>query len=770
MSTTVTNYLDRINTKFPVKGQDNDSQGFRDNWKNIYEAVNNLNSELDSVSYFSVKTNDLSSFYGNTFEDVTIKNGSTELYNLDLVSNSIKVNYQDGSYQKFQVNSGIYQLSVINWPQSGKSGRLRIAVTVPADVDASINFDSNYTSINSSSNLFELSSNESNIFEIWSEEGSDIVYVININKITTDDAEFTSTTWTNRLKLGSITNENENNVYYTGTNKSTIVRRGNQLGELGLVPNRVTKKLVDGVDMTSTSPIELLFENVADVVEDAFLYVSLTNTIFTVTEVTTTSVFISPGNFNVSLLDLEDPITLTNPNFYEQPTLLTLSSSPANTFTGIVSNFQGSIYADKHRLEVAYDRFGNGNTNTFVITTLQTSTETSVVSTDIADTKFVHSLIPMGTIIMWYGKKEDVPDGWTLCDNKGSIASIINGQPGPIIKVPNLTNRFIVGGEADAYEDYTGKYRGPGTRVSTTTTVTKGGLRNAVIVYHSHGTEFIGNEMPLHCHNNVDPGHNHLRNPYTQLTINQGGGAGDYEQPRREANLNTSSFIVFTTTNISVDPISIGTPTGIVYVFERGVSGTNKNIPPFYALYYIMKISGISNDKLPVISGDDPDPVEPQPWTSPPAVPAPPPPPPTCEGATGPTTSAVRALSVSPTPVPTFEFFTGQTSESVTITLTNTGTTQLQVYGITPSTPAGVTAIFNFGTVFFPRTMSPGVSFSFGLSFTAQASGEFLSNINVLYQGSSGGVEYKFINTRQNVFQSSGDSGGDTDSSGDTGT
>lgn len=44
------------------------------------------------------------------------------------------------------------------------------------------------------------------------------------------------------------------------------------------------------------------------------------------------------------------------------------------------------------------------------------------------------NVIPTGMIIMWHGSLASIPQGWKVCDG-------MNGTP-------NLTNRFIVGGDA----------------------------------------------------------------------------------------------------------------------------------------------------------------------------------------------------------------------------------------------------------------------------------------------------------------------------------
>ena len=122
----------------------------------------------------------------------------------------------------------------------------------------------------------------------------------------------------------------------------------------------------------------------------------------------------------------------------------------------------------------------------------------------------------------------------------GSVASIpsgfalCNGSNG----TPDLRNRFVVGA-GDTYA------------VDAT-----GGSADAVVVSHTHTV--------------TDPGHAH--------TGPMGGGSGaakpDYDPA--DGNATYASY----TTNSATTGISIA---------SAGESGTNANLPPYYALAYIMK-------------------------------------------------------------------------------------------------------------------------------------------------------------------------------------
>ena len=139
-----------------------------------------------------------------------------------------------------------------------------------------------------------------------------------------------------------------------------------------------------------------------------------------------------------------------------------------------------------------------------------------------------------GMIMLWSGSEASIPSGWVLCDGTNST--------------PDLRNKFVVGASAG-----TGDTTYPGLSVGATTSTANA---DAVVVDHSHTIN--------------DPTHNHvtLTNKGTQQP-NEGGDAGG----GRQGPLDVAS--TFSATGISIN--------------STGVSGINKNLPPYYALCYIMK-------------------------------------------------------------------------------------------------------------------------------------------------------------------------------------
>ena len=163
--------------------------------------------------------------------------------------------------------------------------------------------------------------------------------------------------------------------------------------------------------------------------------------------------------------------------------------------------------------------------------------------------------IPPGGIILWYGASNAIPAGFVLCDGNNST--------------PDLRNKFIVGA-GDTYS------------VNAT-----GGSADATLVEHSHT---INN----HTHSfsgstgNQSVNHSHV---FGATTVGAQGGS-DFDAMDNPGN-DGAGTKAGTTSGISQDhyhgfsgstggPNDRGTDT-------QGLSATNANLPPYYALCYIMK-------------------------------------------------------------------------------------------------------------------------------------------------------------------------------------
>jgi hypothetical protein len=134
-----------------------------------------------------------------------------------------------------------------------------------------------------------------------------------------------------------------------------------------------------------------------------------------------------------------------------------------------------------------------------------------------------------GMIMIWSGSSASIPTGWLLCDGTNST--------------PDLRNRFVVGA------------------TSTYAVGATGGSADAIVVSHTHTATV------------TDSGHTHSTGTTGSTYINDVSGGGGRTHPYSNGGSTTGS----STTGITVSNSTTGS------------SGTNANLPPYYALCYIMK-------------------------------------------------------------------------------------------------------------------------------------------------------------------------------------
>jgi hypothetical protein len=176
-------------------------------------------------------------------------------------------------------------------------------------------------------------------------------------------------------------------------------------------------------------------------------------------------------------------------------------------------------------------------------------------TTQLATTAFVQASLPSGVIVMWSGSIVSIPSGWLLC----------NGSSG----TPDLRDRFIVGAG------------------STYAVAATGGSANATLVSHTHTatstSTFTGTALGTHTH--TDSGHQH---GYSVASTTQAKPLSS-GQP---AFIGTSAVLT-DSAQAQISSVSAGTPAGTVATTTsnstEGASATNANLPPYYALAYIMK-------------------------------------------------------------------------------------------------------------------------------------------------------------------------------------
>ena len=109
MTDTVQSYAQAIDTTFPVAGQDNNSQGFRDNFSNIQNALNLAGQDLVILG-----ANSASLVSGNNFNSSAIYNAVTYDLRGKVQAGTSTVDLSAGDYFTFSITSD-QTITITNW-------------------------------------------------------------------------------------------------------------------------------------------------------------------------------------------------------------------------------------------------------------------------------------------------------------------------------------------------------------------------------------------------------------------------------------------------------------------------------------------------------------------------------------------------------------------------------------------------------------------------------------------------------------------------------
>jgi hypothetical protein len=144
-----------------------------------------------------------------------------------------------------------------------------------------------------------------------------------------------------------------------------------------------------------------------------------------------------------------------------------------------------------------------------------------------------------GMIMLWSGSSASIPTGWLLCDGTNST--------------PDLRNRFVVGAG------------------STYAVNATGGSADAIVVSHTHTATTATTSLT-----------GTITNQYTAGNTN-GGTTGVFSQSNYDVDGDGGESRPGRTINFD------GSHNHTTTISTTGSSGTNANLPPYYALCYIMK-------------------------------------------------------------------------------------------------------------------------------------------------------------------------------------
>lgn len=124
-----------IDGTYPVAGQDNNSQGFRDNFTNIKtnfqyaeDEITNLQNNVVLKSALSGTTLD-NDMLGSGLSNAVLNDMGYKLLALGTTGGSVTINYAVGTYQTMTTNAST-SLAFSNFPPAGVAGEVYFQITV----------------------------------------------------------------------------------------------------------------------------------------------------------------------------------------------------------------------------------------------------------------------------------------------------------------------------------------------------------------------------------------------------------------------------------------------------------------------------------------------------------------------------------------------------------------------------------------------------------------------------------------------------------------
>ena len=202
--------------------------------------------------------------------------------------------------------------------------------------------------------------------------------------------------------------------------------------------------------------------------------------------------------------------------------------------------------------------------------------ESGTIEINRLDSTLAGALVPVGGIIMWSGTLDQINGfpNWQLCDGSAIASGTLSGT-----NTPNLTGRFVIG--TNTYDTGDGRWEETITGSANQT----GGSKDAILVSHSH---------TVNDHNHTFTGgtDNNTHNHGVRVGTAGGGGGGYVSDKDSQAPGSNGPDTVSIQNNTHSHSVSGSTNNaGNLGTSTQGSVGTNQNLPPYYALAYIIRIN-----------------------------------------------------------------------------------------------------------------------------------------------------------------------------------
>ena len=118
-----------IDGTYPKAGQDNSSQGFRDNFSAIKKNFTEAKTEIEDLQTNKASTNANSNFSNYVVSQATFKDTAETVYAHGTTGGAVTLNHENGHYQSLTTNASV-TLSFTNMPATNSVGRIILDINV----------------------------------------------------------------------------------------------------------------------------------------------------------------------------------------------------------------------------------------------------------------------------------------------------------------------------------------------------------------------------------------------------------------------------------------------------------------------------------------------------------------------------------------------------------------------------------------------------------------------------------------------------------------
>ncbi len=191
-----------IDESYPVAGQDNNSQGFRDNFNAIKSALNTAKSEITDLRSKAVTKSALAGSgapFNNNFNGLLLENAEINKFYGSVrqngtVSTNTDIDLENGPLQVVSVSAPL-SLRIINWPDSDLYGVIRLhikntsgatrTITLSSQGASDIKFPSGDFTTSGSLPQIAVADDSEVVVEAWTYDNGVTVYMKNFGAFVT---------------------------------------------------------------------------------------------------------------------------------------------------------------------------------------------------------------------------------------------------------------------------------------------------------------------------------------------------------------------------------------------------------------------------------------------------------------------------------------------------------------------------------------------------------------------------------------------------------